>query len=249
MKLFSISTRQTETLKNDWFLKTLQDDWELHIIELDEAPAGEGDYLSDAWHFCIQKKIDVLVEAIQDNWDDIILWADIDVQFFRPCTELVLRSMEGNDIAFQIWHRTLEDVNSGFMAIRCNERTLAFFEAVRERPFKGRDFADQDVINDLLEEGAPPVRWTRFPRQIYQVKLGPVPGDIALHHACATPKPYVRDGRRLTSMDLKVEQLQSVRTFAEYSPLQRTAVRVTGPLLRRIKRLGTAMGIAPTSSS
>ncbi len=242
MKLYSISTGQTETLKNDWFLKTLQDEWDVHIMELGDTPGGDGDYQSDLWYFCIERKIGALVEAIRDNWGDIVLWADIDIQFFRPCTDLVLDCMQGHDLACQMWHENLGDVNTGFMAIRCNERSLAFFEAVRELPFEGRDFADQDVINDLLDGGEPPVRWTRFPRQIYQIKLGPMPGDIALHHACATPKPYVKDGRSVTSIDLKIEQLTSIRTLAEYSPLQRAAVRVTGPLLRRIKRLGAALG-------
>ncbi|NNF12087.1 MAG: hypothetical protein HKN72_02620 [Gemmatimonadetes bacterium] len=244
MKLFSISTRQTRTLKNDWFLKTLQDDWDVHIFELDDAPTGEGDYQSESWYFCIEKKIGILVQAIRDNWGDIILWADIDIQFFRPCTQLVLDHMQGHDLACQMWHRELGDVNTGFMAIRCNERSLAFFEAARETPFEGRAFADQDVINDLLDDGVPPIRWTRFPRQIYQIKLGRVPGDIALHHACGTPAPHVKDGRTVTSIDLKIEQLVSVRTLAEYSPLQRAAVRVTGPVVRRVKRLGAALGLA-----
>jgi hypothetical protein len=241
MKLFSMSTLQTETLKNDWFLKTLQDDWEINICEIEDAPPGEGDYLSDEWYHCIEKKIGMLVQAIKDNWDEIIIWADIDIQFFRPCTEMVLQSMHGNDIAFQMWHKNGADVNTGFMAIRCNERSLAFFEAVLEVPLEGRDFADQDVINDLLEGGVPPVRWTRFPREFFQVKLGPVPRNIALHHACATPKPFIKDGRKIGSMELKAKQLSSIRTFAEYSFLRRIVARVTTRLLRKIKRTGAAL--------
>lgn len=41
MKLFSICTPQSATLKNEWFLKTLQDDWELYIVDLDNVPRRE----------------------------------------------------------------------------------------------------------------------------------------------------------------------------------------------------------------
>jgi hypothetical protein len=74
--------------------------------------------------------------------------------------------MQGNDIVFQIWHKDRTDVNTRFMAIRCNEKSLAFFEAVLKVPFKGRDFADQDVINDLLKQGFPPVQQGLFQRDI-----------------------------------------------------------------------------------
>ena len=56
MKLFSICTPQTTTLRDEWFLKTLQDDWELNIVQLNDAPQGNGDYLSPEWHYCINKK-------------------------------------------------------------------------------------------------------------------------------------------------------------------------------------------------
>jgi len=127
------------------------------------------------------------------------------------------------------------------MAIRCNEKTLAFFKAVLKVPFEGRDFADQDVINDLLKQGFPPVQWGLFPRDIYQVMLGLVPRSIALHHACATPGPYYKNGRKINTMELKVEQLTLIRTFAEYSFLQRTAARLAALVKRMINTIITTM--------
>jgi hypothetical protein len=229
MKLFSICTPQAAALKDKWFLKTLQDDWELHIVDLDDVPQGNGDYLSREWYYCLKKKIDILIDAIKSNPDDIILFADMDIQFFRPCTDIINECMQGHDIVFQMWSKSGTDVNPGFMAIRCNDNSRAFLEAVSAVPFDGRAFADQDVINDLLKKGSPPIRWGVFPRDMYQVMLGLVPDTIALHHACATPPPCVRNGRAISSMDHKVEQLTAIRRYVE-SPLW-------GKLLSRVKEL------------
>ena len=124
MKLFSICTPQAAALKNEWFLKTLQDDWELHIVDLDNVPQGKGDYLSREWYHCIRKKIDILIDAIKSNPDDIILWADMDIQFFRPCTDIIKECMQGHDIVFQMWRKSGTDVN------RASWRSAAMTTAV-----------------------------------------------------------------------------------------------------------------------
>lgn len=34
------------------------------------------------------EKIEYIIDAIKNNWNDIILWADSDMQFFGKCTEI-----------------------------------------------------------------------------------------------------------------------------------------------------------------
>ena len=111
----------------------------------------------------------------------------------------------------------------------------AFLEAVSAVPFDGRAFADQDVINDLLKKGSPPIRWGVFPREMYQVMLGLVPANIALHHACATPAPCIRNGRTISSMEHKVAQLTSIRRYVEYPAWRKILFRLS-ELLKRILR-------------
>ncbi len=211
MKLFSIYTNQTLVLKDQWFLKTLQDDWELHLIYLKDAPKGDGDYLSDEWYYCIKSKIALLIEAIKNNWNAVIIWADIDIQFFRRCTDIIEQSIQNNDIVFQIWNKKKKEVNSGFMAIRCNEKTLAFFKTVLATPFKDRKYADQDIINDMLKQGSMSIRWGFFGREIYHIGLGVVPFNIVLHHACGTSAPFIKYGRKISSIELKIKQLTRLR--------------------------------------
>lgn len=237
MKLFSIYTDQTIVLKDEWFLKSLQDDWELNLVYLEDAPKGKGDYLSNEWYHCIKTKIDILIEAIQDNRDDIILWADIDMQFFRKCNGIIEKSIQGKDIVFQKWNMGKTEVNPGFMAIRCNENSLAFFEAVRKVPFDGKKFADQDVINDILTQGTRPLQWDFFPQTIYQVLMGPVPFNIALHHACATREPFIKNGRKVGSIELKIKQMTAIRRFADSSFLKKLYIRHEKPIKPIVNRV------------
>ncbi|MBM4309974.1 MAG: glycosyltransferase family 77 protein [Deltaproteobacteria bacterium] len=228
MKLFSICTAPAAVLKDEWFLKTLRDDWELHIVDLDDVPQGNGDYLSREWYYCIRKKFDILLDAIAANPDGIIIWADIDIQFFRPCAGIIRRCLQDRDIVFQRWNRSGSEINSGFMAIRCNDRSRAFFKAVSATDFSRRAFADQDAINDLLKAGSPPIRWGVFPRTFYHVYLGPAPGRIALHHGCGAPPPGIRDGRFISSIEHKIDQMIMIRHQAQ-TPWWRH-------LLRRLRR-------------
>ena len=229
MKLYSICTTPTTVLRDEWFVNSLRDKWELHIFDLDCAPQGNGDYLSREWYYCIRKKIDILLEAIEANPGEIILWADIDIQFFRPCSGIIRRCMRGRDMVFQMWSRSGAEINSGFMAIRCNDRSRAFFKAVAETPFEHREFADQDAINDLLKQALLPLRWGVFPPTLYHVRLGPVPARIALHHACGTPVPGIHNGRFVSSMEHKIEQMTIIRNYVQ-TPLWRH-------LQRRLKRI------------
>jgi len=208
MKLYSICTRPAAVLKEGWFLKTLRDDWELHISDLDDVPPGNGDYLSREWYHCISKKFNILLDAVAANPGEIIIWADIDIQFFRPCAGIIRRCMPDRDIA------------------------RAFFEAVSATDFSHRAFADQDAINDLLKAGSPPVRWGVFPRTVYHVYLGPAPGRIALHHGCGAPPPGMRDGRFVSSIEHKIEQFGMIRRRVQ-TPWWRTFLHRANQLRKR----------------
>ena len=123
MKLLSIYTDETKILKDEWFLKTLKDKWELNIKYLEEKEQGDGDFGSPLWYYCCRKKVEFIIEAIRNNWNSIILWADIDMQFFGECTGIIEKTMEGNDIACQTWCAKNRTANTGFMAIRWKYRT------------------------------------------------------------------------------------------------------------------------------
>jgi hypothetical protein len=216
MKLLTIYTDKTKIFKDEWFLKTLRDDWELDIRYLEEIKEGDGDFRSSEWYYSIRKKIEYIIDEIKKSPGEIIIWADIDIQFFTKCSKIIEKAMRDKDVVFQAWNIKKREVCGGFIAIRCNDRTRSFFETVLKTDFNDLVFADQDVFNKILKQGSASIRWAIFPKQIYSVILGNAPLNIALHHACATKEPYIENGKKVGSIELKIEQLKKVRRFAEF---------------------------------
>lgn len=233
MKLLSIYTDSIKVLKDEWFLKTLQDDLELKIKYLDEVKEGKGDFQSPEWHYSLRKKIEYIIDEIKNNRDEIIIWSDIDIQFFSKCTEIIEKAMQDRDIVFQLDDAKAQTVNSGFMAIRCNPKTLLFFETILKADFKNLRLPDQDVANSILKQRSIPLKWGYFPKQIYATYLGGVPLDIALHHACGTKEPFTKNGKRFGSIEMKIEQLKEIRNFTQL-PL---GWKIFHNLIREIRRL------------
>ncbi len=224
MKIISIYTDATRTLKDEWFLKTLRDRCEVKLVHL--PLSGSGDDRSAEWYACITEKIVLLIDQIRRHWLDSIIWADIDIQFFRRTVPLVRRTLREYDLAFQACGPDKKTAGTGFMGIRCNEPTLSFFERILERGFAGRPFADQDTANEVLAAGDIPLKWTLFPETVYNARLGPLPRRPVLHHACAA-SPQERNGRRLGSLDLKTLQMLEIRRTHEAArPLARLRRRL-----------------------
>jgi hypothetical protein len=218
MRVFSIYTDSTKRLADEWFLPSIKDNWEICIKYLPEYK-DEGNYLSPQWYKVIQEKITMLMEEIKKNIGDVILWIDIDFQFFRECTPEISRAIRDKDIVFQIWDRKKRQVNTGFMAIRCNNHSLSFFERISSIDYSTFQFADQDAANQLLED-CKDLRWGFISPNVFSVNMGEPPLNIVAHHACATPN--------------KIQCLNRIKEVVSKPIL----VRIARLLMHRIKRIG-----------
>jgi len=222
MKVFSIYTDSTRHLLKKWFLPSLKDDWDLRLIYFPDYK-DNGDYRSPQWYKLLQEKLFLLIDAIKKNPGEVILWTDVDFQFFRKCDPEIRTFIAGKDIVFQDWSHFGKTVCMGFMAIRCNPAALSFFEKILATDFSSLEYGDQDVADQILKESKD-LRWGVFSKRIYAVYMGEPSSDIIAHHACATDKPFYRGKKYYSSMDLKIKQLRHVRDM------------VTRPVLFRIKR-------------
>jgi len=145
MKLVAVYTGSHERLVNDWFLPSLQDDYELQLHRCDVR--GTGSFRAPDWTAAVQHKCRRIVEAIRDNPGEVIVYSDVDVQFFAPTRERILDAMYGRDIACQL-DAPNGQACTGFFAVRANEATLALWREVeRCIPREGRD---QPAFNRLL---------------------------------------------------------------------------------------------------
>jgi hypothetical protein len=217
MKVFSIYTKSAKLLADEWFLPSIKDNWEICIKYLAEYK-DQGDYLSPQWYKVIQEKITLLIEEIKKNTGNVILWIDIDFQFFRECTPEISRAIRYKDIVFQIWDKNERQVNTGFMAIRCNNQSLSFFERISSIDYSTFRFADQDAANQLLKD-CKDLRWGFISPNVYSVNMGEPPLNIVAHHACSTPN--------------KIQCLNHIKEVVSKPIL----VRIAYILMCKIKRL------------
>jgi hypothetical protein len=87
-----------------------------------------GAFMSHGWLDAMDIKLDVILGAIEDNKDSIFIFADCDIQFFKPFKHLIVKELENNDIVCQ------EDRGSmcaGFFGCRSNYKTKKLFEDIK----------------------------------------------------------------------------------------------------------------------
>ncbi len=204
MKVYALYTPQMQELLERFFLKTLPDDCEPHVRVLPQA----GDYRwgGEGFAEAIEHKVDGILDAIRENQGDVVVWSDVDIQFFAPFAAHLQQLMEGRDLLFQseVWPPDGR-INAGFIAIRCDAKALGFFQSVRAQEFRKETWFEQGAIQTELEKGTSGVAWGTLPLEYWAYNHGGVPPEGALlHHANLEGVLWK-----------KVEQLEAVRRFVE----------------------------------
>jgi hypothetical protein len=118
-------------LREDWFLPTLVDDFEVHIHELD-APAEPHHYGTQLFRGLLLEKVECMLRAIELNRGQHFVFSDIDIQFFTKIEDALLTALEDHDIVFQ-----RDDpegmICTGFYVCKANEKVLKFWGEVRNQ--------------------------------------------------------------------------------------------------------------------
>ena len=141
------------------FESSMKDDFKLKPIEVD----NDIHFGKNLWLL----KPKLIVDAIKENIrnEGIIVFSDVDILFFDRVIPIIKEHIKGKEILFQREHGWTGDpkdfwkhncplghdgVNIGFIAIRCNHRSLSFWEKVC---FAVKHTAtwDQEVVNFLLK--------------------------------------------------------------------------------------------------
>ena len=226
MKAFGVYSAENTRLKDDWLSRTMVDDLELHFTYLGSIADSGVPFERRSWLSATRRKHEAICQAIRDNLGDVILCLDPDIQFFRPCLPLVTEAIEGRDIVFQSEHWPFRgEVNTGFVAIRCSAKTLAFYDRVAQLELEQMSHGDQTGVNQVLAEASPGLEWAVFPRQIWARSHGRVPpDDMILHHANCT-----------IDLECKIRQLKDIRRWA--------TARAGSPLwfYKRLRRIARAV--------
>jgi hypothetical protein len=166
MKLYGVWSESHKVLKDDWFLPSIKDDFEIH---LEESPAhGSGTYQAPDWTEAVLHKSNTIVHAIEENMGDIFVYSDVDIQFFKPVKEHLLEAIRDKDIVCQK-NDPANTLCTGFFVARCNEAVLNLWTRVRDLIPKER--RDQGMFNQLVTENKN-IRWGYLPDVFFGAGMG-----------------------------------------------------------------------------
>ena len=159
MKLFYCNTKHQNVLRDEYFLPSIKDDIELcgrqiYILSNDDAPV----FNSPAFKEATLEKIKYIVEILSDNVGQIVVYSDVDIQFFKPFKESIEKELTGHDIVMQ---RNQQDPHlggctfcTGFFASKVSEQIVYLWKEVY-RFMKTQDIFmdDQKAFNYLIKPG------------------------------------------------------------------------------------------------
>jgi hypothetical protein len=207
-----IYTPSHYVLRDQWFLPTLQDDFELVHHDLSQV-CKSANFMEDGWLDLMHQRLDILIKTISENMGDIIVYSDVDIQFFRPFKNMIYPMMENKDIMVQR-NRPTGSVCAGFYFCKCNEKTLKLHQKIKEYMVSHPGSNDQDGMDYLLRiNNADHIQWSLLPDEFYNPGMHTgkrwspgnqlkIPQNIILHHACWT-----------VGIDNKIKQFEYVRNI------------------------------------
>ncbi len=222
MKLVGMYTESHRVFKDNWFLPSLKDDYDVDLAFCEQEQGGA--YMEASWCQAIIFKVKTILRAIEQNRGDVFVYSDVDIQFFQPTQKVLLEQMGEFDIICQ-----RDDpygyLCAGFWMARANKRVLKLWENVFNSLHAIQD--DQKLMNQFLRTGRKKkivyalrnlTGWCRYaylPDTFYgggtitgqHWKPGmdlPVPEGIIMHHA-----NYVE------GIDQKIAQMEYVKGIVE----------------------------------
>jgi hypothetical protein len=206
MKLVYACSPSHDVLKKYFFLGTLCEPWEL--MEIRYKMSGEGNMYTPAWSHVVCDRIAALLQIVKDHPGEVIVHADVDIQWFRPAQAAILQALQDRDIVFQRGSYQREIANAGFFALRSNPAIIGLLEQ-QVTAIRG-GIMDQPFINDLIQREKMPCRYGFLPSTFFHDYLAgpttPANDELILYHSANTP---VRDGK--TSVQLKLERHLAIR--------------------------------------
>lgn len=215
IKLYTFYTPSHEIFFNDWFLPSVKqfDEYEVMVKRCNqECPNAE--FMASGWTKTILHKVDLILDAIAENWGSVFIYSDVDIQFFDKTCDDILSALGNKDLVFQR-DNTRNFACTGFFACRSNQKTLDLWKAVEQYMIDSKGVcSDQESLNHVIREKRfASINWATLPITFFgggtlTSKLWvpgaslPIPLGIKIHHANWT-----------RGIDNKVAQLQYVKSI------------------------------------
>lgn len=203
-KVHTIWTESHSLLKRFWYERTLQDDWAVVSHKVDSS--GNGDFRSNSFQQAVVSRCRLIVDSLEEcDKNEVVIWTDIDIQWFRSAEQDLLTLLEDVDLLYQRETTGEERVNAGLLVFKVSgpviDTTRRWRDAFSDG---GSGKLDQEVLDIVLQDS--PIRRRPLPARYWHRYLGPMPDDVVMHHAIGT---FPTEDK--SSVQHKYEQLMEVR--------------------------------------
>lgn len=197
MKLYTCFTPSHRPLLEQHFLPSLPAEFmhdKLRPKQIEQRSVT-GEFGSSGFQATCLDKVDVILEALRTETEPF-LFSDVDVRFYGPVVDDLLKCLGDADMAFQ-WDGPRGRECTGFMVLRPSPKLLRFWENVGDR-MVDKDMMDQDAVHTeldwakkwhgdkLIKTVILPERYWTFGRNDKHWKPGMrvnPPADMLVHHA------------------------------------------------------------------
>lgn len=138
-------------LYEDFFktsLRKLYSKEEVNIRVLKQPQDTEnGKFMENGWLKAMQYKLDVILRGIDEQWGKQFIFADCDIQFFKPFVDDIINELQDNDLVAQEDCSTL---CAGFFGCNCNDSTRNLFKKINQN-YKNM-VNDQVALNTFKDD-------------------------------------------------------------------------------------------------
>jgi len=194
-KLLTFYSESHIKLYEEFFLnsfnKNLSKNFNLIVKKIPQV-CESGDFASNGFDLAMLEKIKFIIENININEDQLLVFSDCDVQFFNDLEFI----MDDYDILFQKDYFE-KNYCAGFFVSKQNSKVLNFFEKVKNSLIESLNgkIDDQGIINTLLNNNDKLIKSGFLPDNKYwtvgnstegRVWNGEnvyIPEDLIVHHA------------------------------------------------------------------
>jgi hypothetical protein len=213
-KFYCMVTPSFQMLLNEYFLPSIQDDFEVIIREFSEdCPTGT--FRSQGWDLIMLHKLEMLKEAIKENWNNgVFFYSDIDVIFFKPIMMRCLSLL--GDLDFLVQQRWPKNfICAGFFVMKGNEKTLRLICEAERLLSQKLKVDDQLAIQEALQIMEGEIDWEFLPIDEFpngrRVLVQPT-GHYSLFSEIILPSPIsLFHASCCIGLDLKMDFLRRVQ--------------------------------------
>ena len=209
MKLFCYNTPSHDVFYDEWFTKSIQDEFELVRVRDDSQHCKSARYRQHGWRETQIRKVRLWLRALRE--EEVFVGSDVDIQWFGPTSHLLQQCIQDRDFAVQSYGDGA--ICSGFFICRSNARTQEMWQTVLEGLEKGESQGEEDLLRNCLRNKM--VKWAELPRNVFWTPNNlyrehsefKVPRGLLMHHATF-----------VVGIDNKLKQMRHVRKTITGSP-------------------------------